>query len=117
MLRAILTRLATFIRHAGAPSERATPRDGVLSYASEVHALGIGLAAGLLTGLAVVAGAPVEVLVASPAYVVARWALDLRALPAGVDPHLRDVVAEPAYALFGVASGILLPLAASGLIA
>lgn len=53
-------------------------------------------------------GAPPKVVLASPAYVVIRWALDLRDLLEDADPNLRDVVREPAYALGGMAVPLML---------
>lgn len=43
----MLDRLRRFIRNAGQPRESDTERDGFLSYAKEVHSLGLGVYHGL----------------------------------------------------------------------
>lgn len=101
--------LGKWIRQAGAPSESDSARDGVLSYSAEVHALALGLGAGVVTALLLVLGH--RELSALPAVAVVGWALGIRKVPKGADSHVRDVAREPAYAVGGVAVGVVVVLA------
>lgn len=87
----------------GAPDEADTETSGFLSYTGEVHALGMGISAGfiavgfgMLSLLGVVYGAAVEGRVA--------WSDGKRR------SILKDVKAEPHYALAGVVTGGLAAL-------
>lgn len=106
--------LRKWLRQAGAPSESDTERDGVLSYSGESHALAIGIGAGVVSALLLLMG--YTELSALPAAAVVAWALGLRKVPKGSDSHVRDVAHEPAYAVAGVAVGVVVVLALAALV-
>jgi hypothetical protein len=97
----LLKRLVVLAKQAGGETEPKTKRDGFLSYHAETHALGMGIAAGWWYGaegdtqlLSLVYGAAVEA----------------RAHAANGKRRriLRDIAAEPHYALAGVVAGAVL---------
>lgn len=96
-----MSSLRRWVRQAGTVGEGNTARNGVLSHKSETHALAVGLGAGVATVLALATGAGTAGTL--PAVAVVGYALGLRQLPSGADPHVVDVSREPAYALIGVA--------------
>lgn len=93
----LLTRVRSWLKGADAPTESDSSRDGVLSYAMEWHALGIGAGAGYAAvahGNDRIAGAVIA------AALTAKRGRDRLVHDAYVNVH-----AEPWYAVGGLAIG------------
>lgn len=89
-----------------APTERASERDGFLSYASEWHSLTIGAGAGLIGGLTF--GTPMQAVGLTAMLAVVAVALGLKAAEKLRSSVTAEVKKEPWYALAGVIGLFLL---------
>ncbi|MFW5978296.1 MAG: hypothetical protein ACOCP2_03580 [Halohasta sp.] len=97
---ALIEKTVRFVRQAGAASESDTERNGFLSYHAETHALVLGFAAGLVTG---VGDTQIFGVILGTASAGLRGESSRQ--PTKV---LKDVYQEPHYALFGASVGLLL---------
>jgi len=95
--------IGKLIAGLSSPTENSQRYDGALSYAAEWHSMGIGFAVGMFGGPAIQS--------AVLAYAVGRGGKQRELAD---DPHIRDLAAEPAYAVAAMAAGAvirpLLPL-------
>jgi len=99
----LLERLVTFSKQAGQPKESTTERDGFLSYKSETHALGMGLAGGFFFA------AEGETKLLSMVYGASVYG-KLFGESGSRRRIARDIKREPQYALAGVVVGALMGL-------
>lgn len=107
----MLDRLSAWIRRLSGPSEGSSDYDGLLSYATEWHALLIGVGAGL------VAGWTMMPLLAAATIACALGIRGLKGVPKIRDrAAIRELQAEPWYGIGGTLLGYLLATVGAGVV-